>query len=702
MRKTSPLRLARVTTLRQLNVANAVQAVTPRARGPPRAAGVRPRGSVKHAVQAKPNGGPRAQTLQQRGPPPMLPGQGGRAAKPVNTVQPRGPRRHQLRNRVPRPGPVEAKGAVATGPAVRNVPHVRVRRAIPLPRAIGAPVPAKGRLDATVLAARVPRRQRARVGGILAELAVAAPVPVVVGRRVELARPSPVNDLGASGPTEGIPLGPPHVPRAVPGPKGVAARVAAAGPLIPTDVVPGAQPLLRAAVEVAPPFPGVHVAVVARRHVPLGPIGPLVVATSLVIAVRGAAEVLATTQEASAPVRVAAVRVRATAGRAPRVIGQVRKPRPQVEATVVRQITAATGRVGRRPSLRVRHVAGGPATVAGRVGKGGVAAALRAGVERAKPVPGATQPAPVARVSAQAMPAAASGTQLPRRAAATPRSGRVGAVRRLLQPPGARGLLVAAQPTRAPLVAPGVPIGAIRACGRGLAPSARLPLAAFRTTARCLGVAAPVATAVAAPGVTGPLAAAVVVEPADAVRVVPPTDGVGLRAAVPARTAPRVLPTAARGEEAHEVGANLGEEVIEAGADGGVPHTLGAPQGVPGAGRAPVGRPQGRPALLAGPLGLGQDAPARHGARAVGVPGPLLQRGLPNAQEGKPPGVAVVELAPAKRVAAPREEAIPTGGGTVGRAGPVREEAAAAAGRGVPGAVATAVPVREVPPAARR
>lgn len=631
----------------------------------------------------------------------MLPGQGGGAAIAVNTVEPRGARRHQLRDGLPRPSPIEAKGAVAAGPAVRNVPHVRVGRPVPLPRPIGAPMPPQGRLDATVLAPRVPGGQCAGLGGVLAQLAVAAAVPVLVGRRIGLTRPSPVNNLGPLGPTEAIPLRPPHVPRAVPRPKGVPARVAATGPIIPTHVLPSAKALLRATLEVTPPLPGVHVALMPRRHVPLGPIRPEVVATSLVVTVRRPAEVLATTQEPSAAVRVTPVGVRAAAGGAPRVIREVREPRAQLKATVVRQLTAATRRVGSEPSLRVRDVAGGPATVAGGVLQGRVTPPLRARVERARPVPRATRPAPVTRVGPKPMAASAGGSELPRRAATTPRPRRVGAVRRLLQPSGACGLLVAAQPSRAPLVAPGLPIGAVRARGRVLAASARGTLAAVRTAARGVGRPPSVAATMAAPGVAGPLAAPLLVEAANAVRVLPPADGKGLRATVPTGATARLLPAAPGGEEADEVGANLGEEVVEAGPDGGLPDALGAPEGVPGAGRASIGGPQGRAALVAGPVGLGQDAPARHGARAVGVPGALLQRGLPDAQEGEASGIAVVGFAPAEGVAAAGQEAAPAGRGTEGRAGPVREEAAAAAGRGVPSALAAAVPVREVPAAAR-
>lgn len=95
----------------------------------------------------------------------------------------------------------------------------------------------------------------------------------------------------------------------------------------------------------------------------------------------------------------------------------------------------------------------------------------------------------------------------------------------------------------------------------------------------------------ATPGVAGALAAPVVMEMADAIRVVPPKDIPRFRATVPARAATRVRPAITLLEEADEVRADLEQEMVEAGTDGRIPDTRRAPASAACAGRAPIGRP---------------------------------------------------------------------------------------------------------------
>lgn len=182
----------------------------------------------------------------------MVPSQGGRATEAVNTVEPRRPSQDLVRDRRPPTSPIETKGAIAAGPPLRNMPHIRVGQPVPLPCAIGALVAPEERVDATVLVARSAGRQGARLGRVLAKTAVAAPIPVVIRRRIGVARPAPVDDLRPIGSASTSPTRPSDVPCAVPGSKGVAAGVAPASPVVPTDVVAGAEVGIRAALKVTP------------------------------------------------------------------------------------------------------------------------------------------------------------------------------------------------------------------------------------------------------------------------------------------------------------------------------------------------------------------------------------------------------------------------------------------------------------------
>lgn len=92
-------------------------------------------------------------------------------------------------------------------------------------------------------------------------------------------------------------------------------------------------------------------------------------------------------------------------------------------------------------------------------------------------------------------------------------------------------------------------------------------------------------------GVTGAFAAPVVVAMPNTVRVVPAMDIQCFRTAVPARATPRVRSTVTLFEEADEVRADLGQEMVETGADGELPDARWPLAGATGAGRAPVGQP---------------------------------------------------------------------------------------------------------------
>lgn len=329
----------------------------------------------------------------------------------------------------------------------------------------------------------------------------------------------------------------------------------------------------------------------ARRQGPVGPIGVEVIAPQAPVAVLTSVKVLTPTQEAGAPVRVAPVGIRAAAPSAPRVIGDVREGRRLEEATVVREVTTAARRVGGGPSLRRDDAPRGLAPVASGMGHGGLAPALRAGVERAEPVPGSVRPTPVAGIGGKRVAPAPRASELPRRAAAAIGPATVGAVRRRVRPTGPRGLLVAAQPALARALTTGLPVGAGASRGRGLTGATRPSLAAIHTAACGVALVGPVAAAVATPGVTGALAAPVVMEMADAIRVVPPKDIPRFRASVPARAATRVRPAITLLEEANEVRADLEQEMVEAGTNGGVPDTRRSPASAACAGCTPIGRP---------------------------------------------------------------------------------------------------------------
>lgn len=167
-------------------------------------------------------------------------------------MEPREPRQDLIRDGRTATGPIEAKGAIAAGAALRNMAHVRVGQPVPLPGAIGAFMAPEERVDATVLVARPAGRQGARIGKLLTKAALTAPVPVVIGRRIGVTQPKPVDNQRPLGSAPTPTARAPDVPCALPGPKGVAAGVAPASPVIPTYMVAGAEVGVRATVEVAP------------------------------------------------------------------------------------------------------------------------------------------------------------------------------------------------------------------------------------------------------------------------------------------------------------------------------------------------------------------------------------------------------------------------------------------------------------------
>lgn len=86
----------------------------------------------------------------------------------------------------------------------------------------------------------------------------------------------------------------------------------------------------------------------------------------------------------------------------------------------------------------------------------------------------------------------------------------------------------------------------------------------------------------------------------------------------------------------------------------------------------------------------------------MGRPGAFLQGGLANTQARKATGIAVVGVAPATRVAACRAETPATVGRMEARPSSIGEMTAAAGRRGVPGAMAATLPVREGTATGRR